>query len=502
MHDVIIGKYTLESLTSGMYADPYVIFREYVQNAVDSIDSAIAAGILQTGEEKIVIDLSLLEHKISVTDNGSGIPSPDAIKTLVSIGNSSKDFNKSRGFRGIGRLAGLSYCNTLIFETTAVGENVGTRITIDSKRLAEILSSTNSKDMTVADVLTEICFVEAFQEQNASHYFKVVLLDVDNAADLLNSNAVYDYISQTCPVPFSPETFQWGAEIHRRLATHQYALPEYKICLSQGPDIKDIYKPYCDKFCVDKKNGEVDKIQDIDLVRLNDSDSRPMAIAWIAKTRFLGTIPDKRIKGIRLRKGNMSIGDNQTLNVMFKDARFNGWSMGEIYVLDSKLLPNARRDNFEKNPTYFLFTEQLMSLASSLVKEIRATSVKRNSELAAAIKKVQESGTAVDIAVENGVNPAEKGSLTQKTGRAKQALHNMKSNDSHDAYLQEIAFEELDIIIGKLQGITAFKALNTIEGLTKTEKIILERVFKIIVSHDEAASTELIDNILNEFSKK
>lgn len=41
-HEPVIGKYTLESLTNGMYASPLDLYREYIQNAVDSIDAAIA----------------------------------------------------------------------------------------------------------------------------------------------------------------------------------------------------------------------------------------------------------------------------------------------------------------------------------------------------------------------------------------------------------------------------------------------------------------------------
>ena len=43
--ELIIGKYTLESLTNGMYASPLDMYREYVQNAVDSLDEAFANGI-------------------------------------------------------------------------------------------------------------------------------------------------------------------------------------------------------------------------------------------------------------------------------------------------------------------------------------------------------------------------------------------------------------------------------------------------------------------------
>lgn len=43
--DISIGKYTLESLTSGMYLDPLSLYKEYIQNAVDSLDEAIEAGM-------------------------------------------------------------------------------------------------------------------------------------------------------------------------------------------------------------------------------------------------------------------------------------------------------------------------------------------------------------------------------------------------------------------------------------------------------------------------
>ena len=122
-----------------MYSDPYVIFREYIQNAVDSIDDALVAGTLKKDEEKIFVELHPLNRTITITDNGSGINVAAAPKTLMSIGNSEKDINKSRGFRGIGRLAGLSYCDTLIFETTVVGEQMGARITINSKQLSALV---------------------------------------------------------------------------------------------------------------------------------------------------------------------------------------------------------------------------------------------------------------------------------------------------------------------------------------------------------------------------
>ena len=106
--ELIIGKYTLESLTNGLYASPLDMYREYIQNAVDSFDEAIASGI--EFPDKLFIDITVDPEKRSVVirDNGIGVSSESLEETLLDIGNSQKSRTTSRGFRGIGRLAGLS----------------------------------------------------------------------------------------------------------------------------------------------------------------------------------------------------------------------------------------------------------------------------------------------------------------------------------------------------------------------------------------------------------
>ena len=53
--EISIGKFTLESLTTGMYSEPESCFREYIQNAVDSLDSAINQGIINLDASRIEI---------------------------------------------------------------------------------------------------------------------------------------------------------------------------------------------------------------------------------------------------------------------------------------------------------------------------------------------------------------------------------------------------------------------------------------------------------------
>ena len=100
--DIVVGKYTLETLTNGMYSNPLDLYREYIQNAVDSIDEKIKKVEDTVEHYKIDIQIEPLSGTISIRDNGEGIAFNIAEKSLVDIGNSDKDKKKSRGFRGIG----------------------------------------------------------------------------------------------------------------------------------------------------------------------------------------------------------------------------------------------------------------------------------------------------------------------------------------------------------------------------------------------------------------
>ena len=115
MMEPIAGKYLLEILTKGMYSNPMHIYREYIQNASDSIDKAIATGVLSAADAVIHIDINKAGHTIIIRDNGVGIEEKTAHNKLMSVGASDKDGINERGFRGIGRLGGLAYASQVQF---------------------------------------------------------------------------------------------------------------------------------------------------------------------------------------------------------------------------------------------------------------------------------------------------------------------------------------------------------------------------------------------------
>lgn len=498
---IIIGKHTLESLTSGMYSDPYVVFREYIQNSVDSIDAAFNSGILKNGEDQIVVQLRPTEQEIIIRDNGTGIACSEAEKVLISIGNSQKTSDSSRGFRGIGRLAALSYCKRLVFQTSFMGESKATIITIDADKLSGLLLDSTDVDVSVVDVLQKVYEAKTKPEKENAHYFVVRLIGVDENSRLNDHDDVIEYLSQNTPVPYDP-SFVWGKEICNRLRKEGCEVQSYNIVIQFGTTVQAIYKPYKDKVLVDKGKNLYDSIQDIEILKVAHPNGTVAAVGWLAKTNCLGSIYDKTVKGIRLRKGNILVGDHQTLNVAFKDARFNGWSMGEVYATDINLIPNARRDNFEKNQAYFVLFEQLSLLATTITKEIRSASLKRNSELSNAMEQLDTATKLASDAIDNGITSVQKGTITQKLKSAHDAVYNSTARDNTDEHFQEIAFEEIDMLIGKFKGATSYKALNTIDRLSNTEKKILERVFNVIDGMEIDNANIIIDEIISEFSSK
>lgn len=107
MAEIEIGKFTLESLTTGMYNDPEIVYREYIQNAVDSFDNAVEQKIMTADDCRIEIIVDADRQEISIKDNGTGIKKDQAVKTLLDIGNSSKTHTSNRGLEV---LVGLEDC--------------------------------------------------------------------------------------------------------------------------------------------------------------------------------------------------------------------------------------------------------------------------------------------------------------------------------------------------------------------------------------------------------
>ena len=479
--DIKIGKFTLESLTTGMYDSPKDIYREYIQNAVDSIDNAILEGLIIKGKEKIVITIDKERSFISIEDNGTGIKADLVNKFLLNIGDSCKYNTSNRGFRGIGRLAGLAYCDKLTFVTSAWGENIKTTITFNAKILRENLYSIENT-LSLEEILTNVVSFKVEKEAKGKHYFNVSLENVQEIDNILSFEHIHKYISQVAPVPFSP-TFKWGPIINSKMKYLGYCNSEYNIYLVSHDDKVQVYKNYQDKFVSDRVRKVEDNIEDVEEIVFYSKDGEELALLWFAKCNYLGSVQDVLIKGIRLRKGNIQLGEKSVLNCIFKDERFNGWLVGELHIVSAALIPNARRDNIEKTDKYLELLEQLKVWAEKISSSIRKISILRNNEKAN--KKIEE---AINVGNSN---------LMQLNVEVVPEISLIEKQEYDEiAHLELI--NQLDNLINP-KDCTKYKAINVQSKLNVEEKKMLEVIFDILLKNHITNADTIVSLILKQY---
>ena len=192
----------LENLTQGMYEDSRIIYREYIQNAADSIDKAEALKAFPNERLQILIGIEERKRRITIEDNANGIPASEVERRLADVADSEKIAGSDKGFRGIGRLGGLAYCRELRFITSYAGESEQTTMIWDAARLEEILNDRTNHD-SAEKILDQIISYRHEPCDAASHFFRVELIDIKPSNDLLlNINKVREYISEVAPIDY------------------------------------------------------------------------------------------------------------------------------------------------------------------------------------------------------------------------------------------------------------------------------------------------------------
>lgn len=365
------GMYLLETLTSGMYNEPLSVYREYIQNAVDSIDL-----VSKEAARDLVVDITLdpFEKTIVIFDNGEGIASHQAEKTLSSIGSSAKIGTKQRGFRGIGRLGGIAFAEKAIFKTKAKGDNIQSIQEWDCSRLKKFLANPDHSSLTIEHVFEE---VTSFRQEKSAvaadeSFFEITLEGVRSFRNhIFDIAKIKDYLGQVAPLPFDPDNFSHGQEIKKYLSKNLDQYGEYNIRLNGNP----VYRLYADEVRVTnkRKNDFLDGVQFFQI----DLGGVPAAFGWYGKRQdLLGAISKGTgVSGIRVKAGNIMIGDQHLLAKSFREDRFNSYLIGEVHVNSPDLVPNSRRDDFVDNEKKNLFYNEFEKMVGlPLSKEIRRCS--------------------------------------------------------------------------------------------------------------------------------
>lgn len=380
-----VGKQVLNIITSGMYDDPLMVIREFVQNSADAIDLKFGKNASSRGVISIEIDGK--SRTMTITDNGCGISADQAEGRLADIGHSFKEGSELRGFRGIGRLGALAYCDLLRFETRAESEDEVTIVQWDGKKLRDMSKDTSKKNISLDEAVKEVASLstrEATKEDQPS-FFTVKMINVNpfHKDELISIPRIREYLRQVAPAPIDPAEFTFAEKINNHLKdVSDYR--SYNIFVNGT----QIYRPFKDTFQISK--DAQDQILDIVTFDFKDSKGKKVAVGWYAKTNFLAAIPRETLmRGIRVRKGNIEVGDENYLQNCFTETRFAAWHIGELHIASAGVEANARRDGFEQSSEFELFLERCNILGRHLSGLCR-TSSKERSAARSVIQKLEQ----------------------------------------------------------------------------------------------------------------
>ena len=364
----IVGSNFLNLIITGIHTAPLSVYREYIQNAADSINSAGAAT-----DNRVEVDIDIRAKRISIRDNGPGLSYEQSLQELLPIANSKKLCGIDRGFRGIGRLSGLGFAKTVTFLTRSCPQDPVTRICWDG----EVLREGVANKFPIEKIITECVNIETIQgDQYPEHFFEVNIDGVTrhSAGMILNCEIVRNYISEVCPVPFSLD-FPYRSQLIDFFKTEEmpFAL---NIFLNK------------EKIPITRRHGteihfsedRIAKFIDFEKVVIPTVDGNASAaIGWIAHSSYLGALPMQLgIRSVRARVGNIQIGDETLFDHLFSEERFNRWCVAEIHILEPRIIPNGRRDYFEPNPHTRNLENHLSTVFVGLEKCCRMASKERN----------------------------------------------------------------------------------------------------------------------------
>jgi len=373
--EIVIGKDILELLSSSMYVDPMTIYREYVQNATDAIDQARAHGQIGASESgKVTIGIDAAARSVKITDNGTGVGHEHFVSRLTAFGASKKRGRGARGFRGVGRLAGLGYCQELVFRSRTPADNKVNELRWDCRKMKTILRSSEESH----DLRTAIAEVVEFRRIPTSNlpdrFFEVELRGIVRHGNdqLLNPSAITTYLSQVAPVPFRKD-FPFRDMILNHVSSH-VRLGDIQIFIGEGN--APICRPHGEAMEVGA--GTFDPFNDAQLLTIEGIDGEIAGVGWVLHHGYTGALPSTcNVRGLRVRSGNIQVGDDRMFEELFPEPRFNSWSVGELHVVDPRIIPNGRRDHFEQGVHYHNILTHLVPVARDITRRCRNSSVQR-----------------------------------------------------------------------------------------------------------------------------
>jgi hypothetical protein len=354
-----IGGELLAILSKGLYTDPLHCIREYVQNAVDA--NARSATIKITG------------NSVHIFDNGDGMSLEELVQSRQ-FGLSLKSLTEHVGFRGIGIYSGFDLCNHLRITSKKTGDTRQHLLVFEFGAMKAQLEedkqkSASGRKTSLVELLsahTKICRIPQSMPEDL-HFTHIEMQEISDVhiKKLSNHEELKHYMIRNLPIDFD-EKFDYRKQINEQL---DLEVPGYKAItlILQFDGLPDIIvtKPAIPHLQSPKMGA---------ITIGSGKNVRKVAYYWAClnterdriaqNARFVPEVVKSQDRSIRdaveqefrtyegfvYKMKGFTVGNRDRLRHCFSSKpQLYPWYTGEVYVLDTAVVPKADRDDFETN---------------------------------------------------------------------------------------------------------------------------------------------------------
>ena len=351
-----IGGEIISILTKGMYSDSKDALREYVQNSVDA--------------KAKNIDIKIRQNNIVVQDNGVGMDF-ETMRNAIRLGVSDKNPKNHVGFMGIGIYSSFHICEQLIIYSRMKDKGPN-RISFDFKKMREDLEDQREARFKKEISEEEFIALQKLLENNitldtlnnedfAKNGTRVELigLEQDFFKSLSKFDELAEYLEKVLPLPYDPR-FKWGKIIEEKIIEeckrNNLFFDIVNVKLQVNEEARNLFKPYKDE------DFEPEPLHPHFIELKNGNDL--FGIAWGCLNKDRAMIKNEKSRGFLVKKQGFTIGKREDMLEFFGRPVFFNRYVGEIIVLNSKLLPNASRSAFEPSPLRISYYQSLQKVAN------------------------------------------------------------------------------------------------------------------------------------------
>src|SRR6266700_707433 len=349
--------FIIEVLTSGLYPDVFHVIREYVQNSFDAIIAwRRMIGDSQAGSVQIAID----PPSIFIFDDSTGMDRKK-VQEYRYVGYSNKSMGTSVGFRGIGKLSGISVAEKLILTTSPYGVSERYKLVFDAKTMLDHILQLKQQGQNIPlnELIQKYTTLDTEKEEADQHYTLVELHRIQQKSKLLmDQKELSNYLALNVPIDFDP-TFKYGCEIDEWLRTYVKNYDTVPITVN-GIRVYKYYLPKAKPPRFEFIWSDEDKVaatsaryipSEIENIGEDTNTSKLLAFYWYCEHEDRGQFDDRQHRGLVYRMRNFAVGDNQLPRMTLWKATPERayYFFGEIHVCDPEVVPSSERGNFEEN---------------------------------------------------------------------------------------------------------------------------------------------------------